>query len=247
MEKLSVVIITINEEKNIGDCLESVKWVDEIVIVDSGSVDKTVKICEAKGCKVIESEWLGFGTTKQLAVNSANNDWILSLDADERSTDVLNTVIKKILSKDNKANGYRINRDSYYLGKLIRHSGWQNDRPLRLFNRKYGRFNDKIVHESVQIDGEIGYIRESLLHLSYPNMEIHIDKINRYSSLGAQKLFKKNCKVTLPGAVFRGVFKFIKMYIFKFGFLDGLNGLMLALISSFGVSLKYFKLWKFNQ
>lgn len=247
MQKLSTVIITKNEEHNIRDCLESIQWSDEIIVVDSGSTDDTVNICREMGCKVIESKWLGFGPTKQLAVDSAENDWILSMDADERISEALAKTIKRILSDQIPACGYRINRDSYYLGKLIRFSGWQKDRPLRFFNKKYGRFNDKIVHESVKIEGEIGFIKETILHFPYPDVNTHIDKINRYSSLGAQKLYEKNSTVCLAGIIFRGLFKFIKMYFLRFGFLDGLHGLVLAIISSFGVSLKYLKLWQLNR
>lgn len=247
MAKLSAVIITKNEEKNIRDCLESVKWSNEIVILDSGSIDNTVRICREYGCKVIESEWFGFGPTKQLAVNSASHEWILSLDADERVSPQLQSSIKEIISNKESLEGYRVNRDSYYLGKLIRFSGWQNDRPLRLFKKERGRFNDSTVHESVLLDGRTGQIKASLLHYSYPDLETHLDKINRYTMLGAQKLFEQNRKASLPGALVRGIFKFLKMYIIKAGFLDGLYGLVLAIISSFGVSLKYFKLWKLNR
>ena len=244
---LSVVIITKNEEKNIQACLDSVKWVDEIVVVDSGSMDNTVKICTENDCKIIESEWLGFGLTKQLAVDSASNNWILSLDADERVSEELKLTIKEILSSDDLAQGYRMNRNSFYLGKLIRYSGWQHDHPLRLFNRKHGRFNEKIVHESVQINGEIKFIKEAILHFPYPDLNTHIDKINCYSSLGAQKLYEQNRHVSLLGAIIRGILKFKKMYFLKLGVLDGLNGFILAIISAFGVSLKYFKLWRLNH
>jgi len=230
--KLSVTIITKNEAENIGSCIESVD---------------TVNICRELGCRVVKTEWLGFGLTKQFAVDSAKHDWILSLDADERVSPELRSAIQRILSNDTSIQGYKINRNSYYLNKLIHYSGWQNDRPLRLFDRRYGKFNDRIVHESVKTDGKTGMIREPILHYPYPDLNTHINKINRYSSLGAQKALELGQTASVPGAVLRGTFKFLKMYIFKLGYLDGVNGLLLALISSFGVSLKYFKLWKLNR
>ncbi len=244
--KISAVIITKNEEANIGRCLNSLGWVDEIVVVDSGSTDKTIEICKEYNCQIVISEWLGFGKTKKLAVDSATNNWILSIDSDEEVTHELENKIKEILINP-KSNGYRINRRSFYLGRMINHCGWNFDYPLRLFNKKHGNFNDKEVHESVEIGDEVGRIEYPLLHYTYPTLEGHIVKANRYSSLQAKELYEKNKNYSFFLIPVFVINKFINMYILKAGFLDGKEGFILSYISAFGVFLKYIKLWKLNK
>ncbi len=240
---ITVSIITKNEESNIKRCLESVKWADEIIVVDSGSTDKTLEICQIYHCKIIETEWLGFGLTKQIGVNAATNDWILSIDADEEVTEGLKVKILEIV-KSTTYHAFNIKRVSYYLKKRIKCSGWQTDYPLRLFNKQYGNFNDESVHESVIMDSEnISTIHELLYHYPYQSISSHIGKINLYTQLGADKLFDKGKKVTLIYALLSGIVKFIKMYLIKRGFLDGKEGFVLAVLSGFSSTLKYFKLW----
>ncbi|MCD4819155.1 MAG: glycosyltransferase family 2 protein [Candidatus Cloacimonetes bacterium] len=246
MNKLSITIITKNEEKNIERCLESVKWADEIIVVDSGSIDNTLKICEEHDCKIIKSKWLGFSLTKRKAVSYAKNNWILSIDADEEITTELKDKIGKILEKP-KYNAYSIKRISYYLGNKIKHCGWNRDFPLRLFDKNFGNFNDKIVHESIVVDGKKGRIYQPMLHFTYPTIESHIKKMDQYSTLGAQTLFEKNRNSTILEAILRGFFKFIKMYFIQLGFLDGANGFVLCENSAIGVYLKYLKLWKLRK
>lgn len=247
MEKISAVIITKNEADNIGRCLDSLHWADEIVVVDSGSTDNTMEICRDYGAKVIETEWRGFGKTKQLAVNSAKYDWVFSIDADEEVTPKLADRLKSIRKAGPHASGYRIKRNSFYLGKMIRYSGWNRDYPLRLFNRKYGNFNDKRVHESVKIKGTVGKIEERILHYTYPTISSYIKKMDLYSTLGAELLKDKNKKAGIFKALFHAKIKFIKMYFINLGFLDGKAGLALALNSAFSVYLKYLKLWQMNR
>jgi glycosyltransferase involved in cell wall biosynthesis len=247
MKKLSVTIITKNEEENIKRCLASVTWADEIVVVDSGSTDKTVEICEKYGCKVIQTEWWGFGKTKQFAVNSATYDWIFSIDADEEVTPELAKKIQKLLSQSSLKSGYKVKRQSFYVKQWIRYCGWDRDYPLRLFNRKQGNFNDKLVHESVEIDGDVGKIEKTLKHYTYPNLKSHIDKINKYSDLGAKSLFEKGKQSSIFNALFHSFSKFIKMYVIQKGFLDGKIGFILSYNSAFGVWLKYLKLWEKNN
>ena len=241
--KLSVTIITMNEEKNMDRCLRSISWTDEIVVIDSGSIDRTLEICRKYNCKIVQSDWFGFGKTKQLAVDSASHDWILSLDADEEITEELKIVIQDIL-KEPTHHGYMIKRNSFYLGKMIRYCGWHRDYPLRLFNRKFGKFNDKLVHESVKIKGKKGRIEESILHYTYPTIHSHIEKMNRYSDLGAETLLQKGKHSFIFYAVFSGSTKFLKMYFLQRGFLDGKIGFILSCNSAFGVYLKYLKLLK---
>ena len=243
---LSAVIITKNEEKNIRRCLESLQWLDEIVVVDSGSTDRTMEIARECGAKVIETPWYGFGKTKQLAVDAATHDWVFSIDADEEVTEPLRCKIQSALEKPRKQ-GYRIARRSYYLGRPICFSGWRSDAPLRLFNRKHGRFNEKIIHESVEMASKPGIINIHMNHYTYPTISSHFSKIESYSELGAKQLLKMGKKVNLVASCFHGVVKFIKMYLLKLGFLDGKEGFVLAVISSFGVTLKYLRLWELNH
>ena len=241
MEKLSAVIITLNEEDNIERCLRSLDWVDEIVVVDSGSTDRTVELCKAHGARVIKTEWQGFGPTKHFAVEQATYDWILSIDADEQVTPELQEKIKSLLQKPDPRTAFRIKRRSFYLGRPIRYSGWQKDFPLRLFNRKFGNFNDKSVHESVVFDGRVEYIGEVLNHYTYPTISSHILKMDRYTNLSAQE---QTGGATIASALFKAGFKFFKMYLLKLGILDGKTGFLLCFNSSFGIYLKYIKRWE---
>jgi glycosyltransferase involved in cell wall biosynthesis len=245
--KLSVVIITRNEESNIQRCLESVRWADEIIIVDSGSTDSTLDICRQFDCTVIETVWRGFGRTKQYAVESATHEWILSVDADEEVSPELAWRIRAILEEPGDRKGFRIRRKSFYLNTMIRHSGWQHDYQLRLFNRHFGNFNDTRVHESVRINAATGTLDETLWHHPYPTISSHLRKMNDYSTLGAQVAAERGRTASLPGAFFRGTGKFLKMFVLQRGFLDGPVGFVLAVNSSFGVYIKYLKLWKKNK
>jgi len=244
--KISAVIITKNEEANIERCLTSISWVDEIVVVDSGSTDRTLEICKKYNCKIIETEWLGFGSTKKLAVDNATYDWIFSIDSDEEVTGILKSKIELILT-DPKNNGYRIKRKSFYLERLIKHCGWNSDFPLRLFNKNFGNFNDKEVHESVVLNGDISKINEHMLHYTYPTIEVHLKKINRYSTIQAEEMYKLGKRYPIVLAVFFGLNKFANTYLFNLGILDGREGFILCSIASFGVYLKYAKLWKLNK
>ena len=246
MNKISATIITKNEGQNIERCLKSLQWVDEIVIVDSGSTDETVEICEKYNCKIVKSEWFGFGKTKKIAVNSATNNWIFSVDSDEEVTHELEIAIKEIL-KNPEYRGYRINRKSYYLGKMINHCGWDSDYPLRLFNRENGNFNENDIHESVIVEGEVRKIESNLLHYTYPTISSHLSRINRYSDIQAKELKKKGKHYSLFIVLFFGLNKFLKMYVWKLGFLDGKEGLILCTNSAYGIYLKYLKLWELNR
>ena len=242
--KISVTIITLNEESNIRRCLESVSWADDIIVVDSGSTDKTVEICREFDCRTLNTAWMGFGRTKQFAVQQAAYDWIFSIDADEEMTPELRDEIRTVLSQDSTYSGYRVPRRSTYLDRIILHSGWQRDRPLRLFNRQFAAFNEKEVHESVLVDGRTETLKNYLLHYPYPDIATHIAKMNHYTDLSAEKLSADGRTCSLLEARLRGFLKFIKMYLLHGGFLDGKAGYVLAKNSAFGVYLKYLKLWQ---
>ncbi len=244
MEKLSAVIITLNEEANIERCLKSLDWVDEILVVDSGSTDRTVEICEQYGARVLRTEWLGFGRTKHFAVSQARHDWIFSIDADEEVTPELRDTIRRILINPDPEVAYRIKRYPYYLGQRVRFSGWQNDYPLRFFNRQSGNFNFKEVHEAVQFNGKVQRLEAPLKHFTYPTVSSHIQKMDRYTTLSVEETVQKQRSVTVVGAVLRAAFRFFKMYVLKLGFLDGRVGFILCFNSAFGIYLKYIKVWE---
>lgn len=240
MEKVTATIITKNEEYNIERCLNSLDWVDEIVVLDSGSTDKTLEISAGFDAKIVKTEWLGFGKTKKAAVDASSNNWIFSIDADEEVSEELKAKVVKILEIP-AYSGYKIKRHSYFLGKRIKYCGWSSDYPLRLFNRTKGNFNEKEVHESVDIDGSIGIISEPLFHHTYPTIGIQITKLNRYSDLQAGEFIKSGKTYSILSAIFFGFIKFITMYFLRLGFLDGRAGFLLCCNTAFSVYLKYVK------
>lgn len=244
--KISATIITYNEEQNIERCLKSIQWVDEIVVVDSYSTDNTIEICKKYKCNVIQTKWKGFGKTKKFAVDNTSNDWILSIDADEEVSDSLRDAIGQLLVKPTY-NGFNIKRRSFYLGKEIKHCGWNNDFPLRLFNKEHANFNEKEIHESVVLHLEKAKINEPLFHYTYPTINSHIAKMNKYSELYALRFIKERKKYSISSSIFFGIIKFLNMYFFRLGFLDGKIGFILCLNSSIGVYLKYIKTWQQNK
>ncbi len=248
MHGISAVIITKNEETNITRCLDSVSWADEILVLDSGSTDRTLEICaKYEHCRILQTEWLGFGKTKQKAVELAQHDLILSLDADEQITLDLQREIQKLTQEDFSKYIFRIKRNSFYLGRRIRFCGWQNDRPVKLFDRKFARFNEKTVHESVVSRLPKKDLIYMMNHYTYPTRAIHFQKMISYGDLGAEVLFQKRKSSSLTDAFLRAGFKFVKMYFLRLGFLDGWTGLKLCLNSAWGVYYKYKKLCELNK
>jgi glycosyltransferase involved in cell wall biosynthesis len=233
-----------NEEHNIRRCLESVKWADEIIVLDTGSTDKTMDIAKEYTPKVFSGDWKGYGKSKQEVVNLASNDWILSVDADEEITTSLSAKIQRTLSHPDGYDGFDIKLESQYLGKWIRHSGWNHEYHLRLFNKNQGHFDDKLVHESLILNGIKGRINIPILHYPYPDLGVCLEKMTRYADYWAEEHYSPNKKAHIHDAVFHSVSKFIQMYFFQLGILDGRIGLILALNSSYSVFLKHIKLWE---
>jgi glycosyltransferase involved in cell wall biosynthesis len=244
---LSVAIITKNEEKNIRDCLESVKWADEIIIVDSHSTDQTIEICKQYTSKIYVHDWNGFGVQKNRAIQYCKYPWILSLDADERVTPELREEIKKILSQKKPLKAYAISRKSLYCGKIIKYSGWNPDYVLRLFQKNQAKFNNHLVHESLIVKGKTGYLQNPIIHYTYDSFETIIQKMNLYSSEKAKMMYKKKYKSSLLKSVLKGFFTLVRTYIFKLGFLDGKEGLMLAISNAEICYYSYIKLWLLNK
>lgn len=241
MASLSVIIITKNEEVNIRACLESVVWADEVIVVDSGSVDSTVDICREFGATIYVLDWPGFGVQKNRALSFASCDWVLSLDADERVTPELKQQL--ILAMQDETNsGYFIPRLSQFCGKFIKHCGWYPDYVLRLFKRTQGRFTDDLVHESILVNGNTAKLSKPLLHYSYLH-ESDVDrKTEQYSSAAAQQMFARRKSVTVLDAPLRGGWAFLRTYVLRLGFLDGAAGLSVSLMNARTTYLKYKKL-----
>jgi glycosyltransferase involved in cell wall biosynthesis len=240
--KVSAVIITYNEEKNIGDAIRSVEWADEVLVVDSESTDQTREIAVNLGARVIERPWPGFAAQKQFATDSAAHDWILSLDADERVTEGLRNEIEKICGSSPTNDGYTIPRLSIYLGSEIRHSGWYPDRQLRFFDRRKGKWKLRVIHESVEMtDGAtLGQLKGDLLHYSVEGPAHHARMVaERYAPLSARQLLNEGKRTSRPNAVVSAISTFIRTYFFKLGFLDGFPGFLIAYFAAQNSLLKH--------
>lgn len=242
MNKISVAIITQNEEKNIRECLESLRWADEIVVVDSGSTDKTQEICRQYGARVFEERWQGFAGQKNSAVAKARNGWVLSVDADERVPAELQEEIVRVLDQKSPLDGYFLARKNFFLGKWIRRCGWYPDFNLRLFRKDRGHFEDREVHERVEVQGKVGYLRNPLEHFTYRSLSDFIQRLDRYSTLAAREMKKEGRRFRYPDLFFRPPFTFIQMYLIRAGFLEGYFGFLLSVLYSFYTFVKYSKL-----
>lgn len=242
MLNLSAVIITRNEESNIKRCLKSLKIADEIIIIDSGSTDKTIEVAESMGAVVYSKEWEGYGPAKKEGVSKASGKWIISLDADEELSPKLANEISKIITQENKINGYFIKRKTNFLGKWIYHCGWYPDYILRLFKKADGDFNDSFVHEKVVINGQTGRLKNEILHYSYNTVEQYFEKFDNYTSIGAKQAYDNNKKAGWFKIAIKPPVAFIKHYLIKLGFLDGLEGFIISAFSAMAVMVKYTKL-----
>jgi glycosyltransferase involved in cell wall biosynthesis len=277
--QLSVVIVTFNEEANLARTLESVKPLvadgkGEIIIVDSGSTDRTVEIAVSFGAKVFVEEWKGYAAQKNSAIDKATGDWLLSLDADEEVDSELMEELtgrsdEGVLPRDasrewcltmgqtghgqeflkGRPVGFLLRRKNYFLGRWIRHGGFWPDPKLRLFRREKGRFEDRAVHEDIRVDGRTRTIHDgALVHHSYPTLSDYIEHMNRYSSLGAEMVVAKGAaRFSVIGIVVRPLATFVYNYIFRLGFLDGREGLLLHLYHAVYVSWKYAKAWELSR
>lgn len=239
--RLSVAIITRNEERNLPACLASVAFADEIVVVDHSSNDRTIEIAREHGARVIETaDWPGFGPQKNRALDACTGDWILSIDADERVTPELRAEIEHVLAQA-RFDVYEMPRRSYYVGRFMRHGGWYPDRCRRLFRHGVARFSEARVHESLVTDRPIGRLSAPLVHYSFRSLEDVLDKVNRYSSASAQTLIEQGATPGLLTAIVHGLAAFTRTYVFKLGFLDGKYGFMLAVSNAEGSYYRYVK------
>jgi glycosyltransferase involved in cell wall biosynthesis len=240
-DSLAVVIVAKNEAARIADCIASAAFADEVLVLDSGSTDRTAQIAEAAGARVVVTDWPGYGPQVARGFSLAKSDWVLSLDADERIPAKLQAEIVDAI-KSGSHDGYRIPRWSEFCGRVMRHGGWRPDRTLRLGRRAKSGFTADFLHAHMTVDGAVGDLAESLVHHSYPDVHDVLEKLDRYSSGSARDMHSRGRSASLATAIAHGLFAFVRTYLLKLGFLDGRHGLMLAIYNAEYAYYKYVKL-----
>jgi glycosyltransferase involved in cell wall biosynthesis len=239
--KITATIITLNEERNIARAIESLRCCDEILIVDSGSTDRTVELAQNLGARVLEAGWLGYAAQKNWAAEHASQEWILSLDADEALSEALEAEIWSLKKSGPRFDAYTMPRLARYLGRWILHSGWYPDRKIRLYHRAKGKWVGDFVHESVRVSGRLGHLESNILHFTCDSLSEHLRTLDRYTTLAAQEIAARRLKVSLYRVIFDPAWTFCKSYFLQRGFLDGLEGLTIAYMAAFYTFLKYSK------
>lgn len=243
--KLTVTVITYNEVRHIADALDSVAWADEIIVVDSHSTDGTADVARAKATRVIVRDWTGYSDQKNFAADSASHDWVLSVDADERVTPELAAEIRELLARGPEARGYRIRRVSRYFDRWIRTTDWAHDYQLRLYDRRAGRWNGLRIHESFRLrDGAPGQLRGEMLHYAYRDIAHHLSKIDAYTTLVAEQAHEDGKRTGAVALAVHPVAAFLRNYVLRAGFREGAAGLIISILNSYYVFLKYAKLWE---
>jgi glycosyltransferase involved in cell wall biosynthesis len=247
VSKLSAYVLTLNEEDKIRDALASIRWVDEIVVVDSCSVDRTVQICREFTEKIYQCEFDGFGRLRNHALELVTHDWVLSLDADERATPELRDEITKELQKPS-ADAFFIPRKNLFLGRWIKHGGWYPDyRQPQLFNKQRFRYREDLVHEGFETSGQVSYLRSHVLQVPFRNLGQFLQKMSRYSTLMAQQMARNGRTFHTHQLLSHPLYAVVKMYVFRQGFRDGMAGLVLALLYGYYSLVKYAKLWELTR
>jgi glycosyltransferase involved in cell wall biosynthesis len=239
---VSVIVITKNEEANISRCLASVAWANEVVVIDSGSTDGTVKIARQFTPHVHGEAWHGFGPQKNLALSRATGDWVLSLDADEWVSDDLREALQEIAQDGSRHDAWSMPRSSSFCGRLMRHSGWWPDHVIRFFRRGTAEFSDDPVHERLVVRGTIGKLKTPLLHETYRSLDQVIEKMNLYSQLAARGMHARGRRSSVLAAIARGLWAFLRTYVLRAGFLDGREGFMVAVATAESTYYRYLKL-----
>lgn len=239
--KITATIITLNEERNVARAIESLRLSDEILIVDSGSTDRTLELAEKLGARVLEAGWLGYAAQKNWAAEHASHDWILSLDADEALSEALEAEIWNLKKSGPAYDAYTMPRLARYLGRWIYHSGWYPDRKVRLYHRDKAKWVGDFVHESVNVHGRVGHLQSNILHFTCDSLSEHVKTMDRYTTLAAQEIAARKMKVPLSRLIVDPAWTFIKSYLLQRGFLDGPEGLTIAHMAAFYTFLKYAK------
>ncbi len=245
-EKISACIMTFNEERKIQACLESIRWCDEIVVLDSFSTDRTEEICRRFTDRFFQQEWLGYVGQRNTIRGMATHEWVLFLDADEVVTPELRDEILAEFESGANADiaGYDFPRMVQYLGRWIRHGEWYPDRKLRLFRRSHGRSEGVEPHDKVAVNGRVKHLAHPVMHFTYDDVRDHLETLNRFSSISAQQKFIQQQPFHWGDVLFRPSLRFLKGYFLKRGFLDGFPGLIIATLSAYATFAKYVKLWE---
>jgi glycosyltransferase involved in cell wall biosynthesis len=239
--KISATLITENEERNIARAIESLRCCDEIVVVDSGSTDRTIEIAGKLGARVVESPWRGYAKQKNYASEQAANDWVLSIDADESLSEALEAEIWQIKKAGARHDGYTMPRLAQYLGRWILHSGWYPDRKVRLFDRRKARWVGDYVHESVEVKGSIGHLESNLLHFTCNSLSEHLKTMDRYTTLAAAQLVDQKAPVGYRHLLLDPPWTFLRSYVVQRGYLDGVEGVCIAYMAALYNFVKYAK------
>jgi glycosyltransferase involved in cell wall biosynthesis len=237
--QISATIVTLNEERNVARAIESLRFADEVLVVDSGSADRTREIAIHAGARVIEEPWRGYAAQKNYAASRASNDWILSIDADEVVTPELASEIVDLKSKGPAWDGYSFPRRAHYLGRWIRHSGWYPDRKVRLYNRSKAAWTGDYVHESVRVEGNVGLLQGDLLHYTCDSLSQHIRTLDRYTALAAREMIARGQSVGMRRLTIDPAWTLFRTYVLQRGFLDGPQGIAIAWMAALYTFLKY--------
>lgn len=243
---LSVIITTFNEEVNIADCIESVLWADEILVVDSFSSDRTVEIAERYPVKLLQREYFGSAAQKNWALDRVTHPWVLIVDADERVPPELAAEILRTLASNPQVDGFYIRRENVFVDRVIEHSGWSTDKVIRLFRTEKGRYPNRRVHADLAIEGPTPLLENAFLHYTFRSFDQYFDKFLNYAEWGAAQAFREGRSVGVLEIAGRPLWRFVRTYVLQLGFLDGLHGLVLCTLQSFGVFLKYARLWEYR-
>ncbi|MCE9613006.1 MAG: glycosyltransferase family 2 protein [Lentisphaerae bacterium] len=247
-ERISACVIVFNEEHKLRRCLASIRWCDEIVVLDSFSTDRTLEVAREFTDRVYQQQWLGYVGQRNTVRELATHRWLLFMDADEEVSPALRDEILEEFSRGTGANmGYEFPRQVYYLGKWIRHGEWYPDVKLRLFNKEFGRTEGVEPHDRVVVHGPVKRLRNPIWHYTYDDVVDHLNRLNRYSTITAQQRYAEGGRLRWADLILHPFFRFIKGYVIRRGFLDGTHGLAIASIASFGAFLKYIKLWELEQ
>lgn len=247
MPPVSITIITLNEAEHISSAIDSASWADEVIVVDCGSTDETVAIAERKGARVRTRAWNGYVDQKNHAATLAANDWIFSLDADERIPPALASEIRSLLQAEPPHRGYRVPRVTFFLGRWIRTTDFYPDYQTRLYDRRAARWQGRYVHESVQVDGGPGQLRNDLQHYSFRDLTDQVARLNHYSTLAARQMYEGGRRARAFDLVLHPPAAFLRNYLLRRGVLDGGVGLVISLVNAYGVFLKFAKLWELQR
>ncbi len=241
---VTVLIPTYNEEDNIRACLESVKWADELFVVDSFSTDRTLEICREYTDRIVQHEYLNSAAQKNWAIPQASHEWVMIVDSDERVSEELQASILKALENPAGNDGFYVKRETFFLGKLIEHGGWHREYVLRLFNKERGRYQDKHVHACIEVVGRTAHLKGILYHHTYRDLDDYFKKFLRYTKWSAEDLKSWNRGASWSNLAVRPWMRFLKMYVLRGGFRDGKHGLVLSYLAAFSVFTKYARLWE---